>query len=370
MKNNLKKFDYIVYIGRFQPFHNAHAEIIKKAQQLADRVILLIGSHDQPRTIKNPWTSNERHEMIHQALGWRATELVGYIADRKYNDQQWAKDIQNAVFELIKKDTDNISQDGPITNFGRIGIIGHRMDESSEYLEMFPQWKFIEVGSIKGVHATDIRTAYFDPYNFWVPTTIPSLLIDEANKFIKLHVPPIIFNHLMSWRGSNEYMYLDDQYQFIKKYKAAWKNIPYPPIFITTDAVVIQSGHVLLVKRGAQPGKNLWALPGGFVNQHERIKDAMIRELREETRLKVPVPVLKGSITDSKIFDDPYRSLRGRTITHAYLIELNGMDPLPKIKGGDDATKARWIPLSKFEGMQDQMFEDHYDIVHFFLGGV
>ncbi|KKN08293.1 hypothetical protein LCGC14_1058050 [marine sediment metagenome] len=335
-----KKFDYIVYIGRFQPFHNAHAEIVEEAQQLADRVILLIGSHNQPRTIENPWTTNERHEMIYQTLGWDSTGLTDYVADRRYNDQHWVKSVQNTVASLIEKDLNKRPRNDPLnqgyperTKKPKIAIIGHKHDETSEYLEMFPQWEFIEVGSIDGVHATDIRAAYFDPQcprgrRFWTPTC-DGTLVDEANEFIKDHVPSVIFKHLISWRASNEYAYLDDQYQFIKNYDGS----KYDPSYNTTDAVVIQSGHVLLVQRRAQPGKGLWALPGGFINRHERVIPAMLRELREETKLKVPEPVLKGSIKDSNVFDDPYRSLRGRTFTHAYLIELkDGVPPQEETK--------------------------------------
>jgi bifunctional NMN adenylyltransferase/nudix hydrolase len=80
----------------------------------------------------------------------------------------------------------------------------------------------------------------------------------------------------------------------IEKYKESWKAAPFPPTFVTVDAVVVQSGHVLLVKRKAMPGAGLWALPGGFLNQEETLLDGAIRELKEETKIKVPVPVLKG----------------------------------------------------------------------------
>jgi bifunctional NMN adenylyltransferase/nudix hydrolase len=112
-------------------------------------------------------------------------------------------------------------------------------------------------------------------------------------------------------------------------------------------------------------------LPGGFVDQDERIRDAAIRELREETRLKVPAPVLAGSIRSSRVFDHPHRSLRGRTVTHAFLFELAPTgEGLPKVKGSDDADKAKWVPLFEFSRMEDQLFEDHFYIVNWFLGQV
>lgn len=134
------------------------------------------------------------------------------------------------------------------------------------------------------------------------------------------------------------------------------------------DAVVIQSGHILLIERRASPGKGLWALPGGFVDPGERLQDACLRELREETRLKVPAPVLRGSIKRTRVYDDPYRSARGRTITHGFYIELEPNAELPKVKGGDDAKTARWVPLGELD--PQCMFEDHYFVIQDMLGAV
>ena len=133
---------------------------------------------------------------------------------------------------------------------------------------------------------------------------------------------------------------------------------------MTVDAVVVQSGHILLVKRGDMPGKGQLALPGGFLNQNETMLDGAIRELKEETKIKVPVPVLKGSIKESKTFDAPNRSSRGRTITQAFFIDL-GVGELPKVKGADDAEKAFWVPFNEVK--QEKMFEDHFHIIDNFI---
>ena len=130
--------------------------------------------------------------------------------------------------------------------------------------------------------------------------------------------------------------------------------------------VVVQSGHILLVERKARPGKGLFALPGGFVDQGETLINACIRELREETRLKVPEPVLHGSLKGQRVFDDPYRSARGRTITHAFMFDLKPDTSLPKVKGGDDAKSAFWLPLSALQ--PERLFEDHFHIIRAMTG--
>lgn len=345
-----KQFDVVVFIGRFQPPHLAHIEIIKQALQQADQLLLMIGSAYQPRTIKNPFTWEERRDMIRASLPndlWKRV-IVCPLRDKMYNDQAWVEQVQKLVDEC------ELLGGNPANR--KVGIIGHSKNESSYYLSMFPQWTSIEVSNIDDLNATDIRDVFFgasDDVQFHL--TVGSKL------------PTGIHNWLHAFMLRPEYEQLVNEYAFIKKYKQAWNVAPYAPTFVTVDTVVVQSGHVLLIRRRAEPGKKLFAIPGGFVNQKERLIDAAIRELREETKLKVPDPVLRGSIKGTFIADDPGRSLRGRTITHAFFIELPPGE-LPKVKGSDDADKAKWVPLNVFSKMEDQMFEDHYHIINHFLG--
>ena len=97
--------------------------------------------------------------------------------------------------------------------------------------------------------------------------------------------------------------------------------------------------------------------------------EGMLRELKEETRLKVPLPVLRGSIVESHVFDAPGRSLRGRTITHAYFIQLSGGE-LPAVKGSDDAQKAWWMSLADLYAQEEQIYEDHFQIIQHFVSKV
>lgn len=344
-----KKYDYIVYIGRFQPPHKAHIQTIQMAAEKADNVIVLIGSAVQPRTIKNPWTWQERAQMIMDATDQSDQILTYPVRDRPYNDQQWAAQVQDAVDSAVRM---TAGKQDP-----KIAIIGYSKDESSYYLNLFPQWELIDTGNIDDIHATDIRQTYFESEGD----------MQQFTEQIGKNLPQPILDYVQAFALQDEYQRLVEEYQHIKRYKQAWESAPYPPTFVTVDAVVIQSGHILLVRRRAQPGKDTKALPGGFINQNESIKEGMVRELREETKLKVPEPVLKGNIVKRDVFDYPGRSLRGRTITHAFLIELPPGE-LPKVKGSDDAIKAFWIPLSTFWKMEEQLFEDHFHIVDYFIG--
>jgi bifunctional NMN adenylyltransferase/nudix hydrolase len=190
---------------------------------------------------------------------------------------------------------------------------------------------------------------------------------DVNMNFIRSVVPQTIFDFLDEFRHTPEYEQIIREREFVETYKKQYASLPYPPIFSTADAVVIQSGHVLMIRRRAEPGRGLWALPGGYVNAttDKSVEDAAIRELREETLIRVPAPVLRGSIVDSRVFDAVDRSPRGRIITHAFKIVLPDGE-LPKVKGSDDAEKARWVPIA--EVRSEECFEDHYDMIMWAVG--
>ena len=333
-------YDYLVFIGRFEPFHNGHAAVARYALSRARKVIFLVGSADTPRTIRNPWTVAERAVMIQSALADASDRLIiRPLRDHLYNESLWIAAVQRTVAEAVKAD-------GGATD-ARIGLVGKDKDASSYYLQEFPQWDLLDVRHTETLSATELRRYLFEANQL---NSHGGLMLIRAN------VPGPVFDMLDAFRkNSPAFKQLVAEHQFIDTYRAAWADAPYPPTFVTTDAVVVHSGHVLLVRRRAEPGKGLWALPGGFVGQGEGLLDSCLRELREETRLKIPVPVLKGSIKGEHVFDHPERSQRGRTITHAYHFEFPAGE-LPEVRGGDDADKARWIPVSEALEMGPKLY--------------
>jgi bifunctional NMN adenylyltransferase/nudix hydrolase len=336
-----QKYDTLVLIGRFQPFHNAHLEIVKRATALCDKLIIVVGSANQPRTYKNPFTFAERRAMIRSATAGLSMQImIESNTDTIYNDQAWAVRVQQIVAQHT------VAGD-------RVGIIGHKKDDSSFYLDMFPQWGYEDVELVEFLSAVDVRDLYFK-YTF-------------NSNFIKNVVPDSTYDSLMEFRKTEDFAQIVREREFIAEHNKQYAGLKYPPIFSTADAVVICSGHVLMIKRRAEPGKGLWALPGGYVNANtdKTVEDAAIRELREETQIRVPAPVLRGSIKRSRVFDAIGRSPRGRIITHAFYIQLPDGE-LPKVKGSDDAEKARWVPIAEVQS--EQCFEDHYEILQHFVG--
>ncbi len=337
-----KKYQFGIYIGRFQPFHFGHLQTVKLGLDQAENLIIILGSHRVAPDTRNPWSCQERIAMISACLQAEDLQRIHFlpIRDWLYSDNLWLRAVQQQVFEI----TDRSSS---------VAVLGHRKDASSYYLDLFPQWDYIETGNYQDLNSTALRQAYFG----------------LGNQAYLTQVPAGVAEWLEAFKLSDRYQTLYQEQQFIQSYQQAWSQAPYPPIFVTTDAVVVQSGHVLMVRRKAKPGQGLIALPGGFLAQTETLIDGMLRELKEETRLKVPLPVLRGSIVDSHVFDDPGRSLRGRTITHAYFIQLKPGE-LPPVKGSDDADKAWWMSLADLYAHEDRIFEDHFQIIQHFVSKV
>lgn len=337
-----KKFDLLVFIGRFQPWHNGHQKVLDAALEQSHKVLILVGSHDEPRTLRNPFTSSERIEMIKNSLNYVSLVQTSFapICDILYNDDLWIEQVQNTVAEFVTPETK------------KIGLIGHKKDQTSYYLSLFPEYESVDVENTDLLSSTDIRDLFYKD--------LPSFALEKVPKNCVSSLQKLIY--------SDNFKKLKDEYEFIRDYKKSWNCTPYPVTFVCSDAVVVQSGHILLIKRRANPGKGLWALPGGFVNQDETVKDAAIRELKEETKIDVPIPVLNGSISGSQVFDNPHRSARGRTITHAFHIELKPTTSLPKIKGSDDAEKASWVKLSDIK--REMLFDDHFHIISHFIGNI
>jgi len=334
-------FDYLIFIGRFQPYHKGHHSVVQKALELSKNVIIVLGGANRARSGRNPWNASERMEMIMWNFDKHDRQRLHFIyhPDWIYDDTKWLSELHASIDRLVVN-----------SKTANIGVIGHSKDRSSFYLKMFPYWESIDVPQQVILSATQIRDRMFDEklYSF-----SPEQLTEETNAYLE------------EWLRNNNKVYYDliAQNTFIKNYKKQWEAAPYPPFFQTVDVVLIKAAHILLVRRRADPGKGLWALPGGFVQVDERLEDAMIRELKEETGIKLPQALLRGKITKTRTFDAPFRSERGRTITQAYLMDLNSLPDvgLPDVRGADDADKAAWVKLSELRS--DDLFEDHWDII-------
>lgn len=131
----------------------------------------------------------------------------------------------------------------------------------------------------------------------------------------------------------------------------------YPRAAVTADCIVItqeENPRVLLIKRGNEPFKGSWAIPGGFMEMEETTRECAIRELKEEANLTVTDVVMVGC------YDALGRDPRHRTVTMAYLAIVDpGM--MNMAKAGDDAAEHQWFPIDELPPMafdHDKIMED------------
>src|ERR1700749_684648 len=124
-----RKYNTLVFIGRFQPFHNGHLHIITKAAQMAEKVLVLVGSSNCAISPKNPFTYEQRKEVIEKACAeqintWGSQLLVLPLNDYMYNDNMWLAQVHKILNGRYLGEN--------------VGLIGHSKDHSSYYLKMFP----------------------------------------------------------------------------------------------------------------------------------------------------------------------------------------------------------------------------------------
>ena len=115
--------------------------------------------------------------------------------------------------------------------------------------------------------------------------------------------------------------------------------------FCAVGAIIIDQGTLLLVKRDRAPARGQWSLPGGRVEIGETLREALVREVREETSIDVEVDGLIG-VAERIVRDD------GGAIEHHYVILDFVCTPrTTAVKAGDDAADARWVPVGQLADM-------------------
>ncbi|WP_373504905.1 NUDIX domain-containing protein [Aestuariivirga sp.] len=129
----------------------------------------------------------------------------------------------------------------------------------------------------------------------------------------------------------------------------------YPRPAVTTDiclfTVIDDELRILLIKRGNEPFKGSWALPGGFLSETETLDQCAARELKEETGVGI------AHLEPFATFSDPNRDPRARVVTAAYFALTPAGDH--DLHSGSDADDARWHPVRRLP----KLAFDHRDII-------
>lgn len=361
------RYKLAIVVFRSNPPHRGHFHVIEEARKHSDFVLVLQGSSNVARNSRNPFTPSERSDLLASA-GYDASRnvITSPLPDFIYQDNAWENEVHRQVYEVWDSLYPNLSFDRT-----SVALCGHSKDQTSYYLKKFPGWASINVPDpVRHLHdntmmsSTDIRSVLFDGENSW------NYIEDRLSAFMPESTFECLYELLRSsechFRKRKTFELCLEEFAFVKDYKAKYKYVGanHPVTFVTTDAVVTQSGYILLGTRKDNPGRGLLCLPGGFLKHNIGFYENSLLELREETRLRVSRDTLHKSLKGSHMFDDVNRSLRGRTVTMAYHFQLPEADKLPKVVGSDDLSHAAWYPISAVD--PTTMYEDHYFIRNYF----
>ncbi len=341
--------DLAVFIGRFQPFHNGHLGLLHRALEQAPVCVVVLGSAHQARTPKNPFTWQERAEMIRLALPPADQGRLRFVPVRDhYNEARWVQAVHQGVAQVALE---------AALHHPSVALIGHFKDATSDYLRRFPGWRLVSVERLPTSDATQLRDALFANAGHAIEPTLAAL---------SSQAPVSTLGFVRAWTSLPFFQTLALEWHKLRDDKLRWACAPYPPVFVTVDAVVRCAEHILLIQRGGFPGKGLWAVPGGFIEQRETVYQSALRELQEETHLHLLEQSMQSALREVAVFDHPDRSLRGRTITHAHYFDLGDRE-FPEVQAADDAQAARWVPISELATMEDRFHDDHFHMLDHFL---
>jgi mutator protein MutT len=114
---------------------------------------------------------------------------------------------------------------------------------------------------------------------------------------------------------------------------------------VAVGAIVIDKGTILLVKRDREPARGQWSLPGGRVETGESLREAVVREVREETGIDVDVDGLIG-VAERVVRDDD-----GAVSFHYVILDYVCAPRSTAAKAGDDVSEARWVPVGELNDL-------------------
>lgn len=331
-----------VYIGRFEPPHLAHQAVMREALEQVETLILVIGSARAARNTKNPFTAQEREAMIRAMLTEAGVDpsRLRFVAvrDHLYDEERWLAEVRSGVQAVTVRE-----------GSADVALIGHIKDGSSYYLRSFPDWDFLPTHVVSDLSATAVRRALFEGR------------LDDLGGM----VPPAVEAFLRDFQQSAEYAALRAEYGDLLADRAALDPARTPPTAVMAHAAVTRAGHVLLLRRGVQPGRGNLALPGRELLPAETLIACAARAAQLDTGLDVPSIMsagLRAAWLAGQVFDAPDRSQWGRVVTHAFPFDL-GNGALPDLHPGGDAAQALWVPFAEALGSPELFFEDHHAIL-------
>lgn len=315
-------------IGRFEPLHNEHVRMIEHAISLGEKTVVLVGSSWEPRTLKNPWTFEERRGMLRAVFGDRIE--IRPLRDYPYNDDLWFENTKIMINQTIDYGVD----------LTQIAIVGCNKDDTTWYLNHFPEYSLEQFDAQSKINATLIRQDIWEGFDI-NPLLVPAPVKKWINNwYVK---DPSILDKLQQ------------QFVDVNKYRQQWGKGP----FLCVDSILMSEGEwvaIITHKEGTL------AIPGGFLDYGETTLAGARRECREEIGFDPG-----NSPVDLFIADNPNRDPRCHNVSVVYVWDVG--DELPELTAGDDALSVQWMDSYEIEARREEFRADHFHLIERALFG-
>lgn len=335
---------------RAHPLHYGHLHLIRHGLEQAGHVLVALADAHQARTPRTPFTLAERQAVLVQSLSDAERARVHIVPLRNHPTRaQRESSLQRHAQALLH--TLGWPDDSPV----RLLECAAHADDPQALQPV--GWTRHTVPTGAPVRSEPLLDAWFDAAPAPTEPTWQALATD---------LPEASLAAMRALTASPIYLELADEWRMLRDYRQAWSSAPYPPVFVTVDTVITCGGRVLLIERGQAPGRGLLAVPGGFLDARDSTWQSALRELLEETGLCLSAPDAAARLRGQQVFDHPDRSQRGRTVTHAFHIDL-GEQSVPRVEAADDARAAQWVALSELAALEDRFHDDHFHMLNHFL---
>lgn len=300
-----------LYIGRFQPWHKGHQFVLYEMHKAADleEIIIGVGSKQYSRTQNNPYTFDERVELIERNIKDKRKHHIIGIKDL-HDNSRWA---ENIITNLPKFDVIYSGNQIVKDVFGERGIE-------------------VRTPAYTGINATDVRKQMITGGDW------DHLVTKETKDWIK--------------ENNADQLIKDIYCKYLRPAATMDMIIDYTPEKTKEENKTAGSG-IVLIRRGEPPYLGMWALPGGHLEYGiETMKQAAVRETKEETNLDVDI----HGVQLFNEYSRPGRDPRQHTVTLVYVTDVKGGE----LKAGSDAKEIKAFPL---DAIPEAMAFNHREIL-------
>jgi len=331
-----------VLIGRFQPLHKAHVELITRALQGADFLLVLIGSSDVWGRLRNPFCAEDRKTLLQSVFPSDSVEFC-FLDDSAYNYKDWVLRARKLVHQAVRRHFPENSELSPEAIDASIIFYGHDKDDSTWYLKLFPEWSYESVPLLQnGISSTAVREALF--LENWA--LLENLLPGETLSFLR------------NWVQTEAFAVLKEEYSFLRsdQSKNSYRNI------WEYALLLVRANYIFVQKRTHLPGRSLFQLPSMLGMVGEAVPSEMPGDIFKNLGFS-EWPERTFTQLASWDFTGAYRDSRGLKGLRVFLVQEN-------LKNSDAAcmsNKGFWFDLASLDQHKNAFFEDQARVIQFFV---